>query len=251
MNLISGLLGGGPGMVAPAFASPSLHQCCGSNNGGGMQNQLMQQQLMQQLVLLLLGLLLGQGLGEQNQSSGAGVPDFGNAFGGGPSGGGGAPAAGGGGGARAAGGGAGGGGGGGFNAAGGQAVDPSQFQGGTATGRRLAAAALAESTDGDSPGGWCSRDVQAAMKAAGIPGVKNGDAWKQAENLANNPAFQELQVSRDQLQNLPPGAVVVWDKGPGLPYGHVSIALGDGREASDLLKNQMKLRTNFRVFYPK
>lgn len=136
-----------------------------------------------------------------------------------------------------------------FSSGGGQLADPSQFQGGTEMGRKLAAAALKESTDGDSQGGWCARDVGEALRAVGL-GVARGDAWTKAAVLANDKRFREIQVSDSDLDRLPPGAIIVWDKGPGLPYGHISIALGDGREASDLLKKQMHLKTKFRVFMP-
>jgi len=141
------------------------------------------------------------------------------------------------------------GGGGSFNSSSGQAVDPSQFQGGTENSRRLAAAALKEATDGDSQGGWCSRDVGEALRSVGL-GVARGDAWTKAAVLAGDPRFKEIRVAPNEIDRLPPGAIIVWDKGPGLPYGHISIALGDGREASDLLKKQMHLKTNFRVFMP-
>ena len=135
------------------------------------------------------------------------------------------------------------------NASGGTAVDPSQFQGGTDTGRRLAAAALKESTDGDSPGGYCARDVGEALRSIGM-GVARGDAWTKAEVLANDKRFKEIKVAPNEIDRLPPGAIIVWDKGPGLPYGHISIALGDGREASDKLRKQMHLKTSYRVFMP-
>lgn len=135
------------------------------------------------------------------------------------------------------------------NAAGGQAADPSQFQGGTEIGRRLAAAALRESTDGDSPGGYCARDVGEALRAVGL-GVARGDAWTKAEVLARDPRFKEMRVAPDQIDKLPPGAIIVWDKNSKLPYGHISIALGDGREASDKLRKQMHLSSSYRVFMP-
>lgn len=128
--------------------------------------------------------------------------------------------------------------------------DPSRFQGGTALGRRLAAAARREATDGDSQGGWCSRDVRVAMEAAGIKGIPRGDAWTKAAALAKHPRFQEVRVPKSQLDRLPPGAVVVWDRGPNSRYGHVSIALGNGMEASDLLRKQAHMDTPYRVFMP-
>ncbi|MCE7871297.1 CHAP domain-containing protein, partial [bacterium CPR1] len=207
-----------------------------------LQQMMMgQQQLIMQLLTLLMQLMAGSG-GLANLAPGG--PGFnaggGPGFNAGP-GPGGTPGV-----AGAAGGG---GGGGAFNTPGGVAADPSQFQGGTEMSRRLAAAALRESTDGDSNGGWCARDVGEALRAVGL-GVARGDAWTKAAVLAGDPRFRELKVAPNEIDKLPPGAIIVWDKGPGLPYGHISIALGDGREASDLLKKQMHLKTSYRVFLP-
>ena len=121
--------------------------------------------------------------------------------------------------------------------------------GGTDLGREIARAALRESTDGDSNGGLCARDVRTALASVGI-NIPTGDAWTKAAVLAKDDRFREVQVSKNQLDKLPPGAIVVWDKGQGMPYGHVSIALGDGREASDRLRQQSHYSTNFRVFMP-
>ncbi len=121
--------------------------------------------------------------------------------------------------------------------------------GGTALGREIARAALRESTDGDSNGGLCARDVRTALAAVGI-NIARGDAWTKAEVLAKDHRFREIKVSKAELDKLPPGAIVVWDKGAGMPYGHVSIALGDGREASDRLRQQSHYNTSFRVFMP-
>lgn len=198
--------------ASPAFGMPNL---------AGMETMLLGQLLT----------LLVQLMGSNGQGGGLLSPPSGTSGGGGGGGGGDA------------------GGGSSFNSSSGQAVDPSQFQGGTETSRRLAAAALRESTDGDSQGGWCSRDVGEALRSIGL-GVARGDAWTKAAVLANDPRFKEIKVAPNEIDRLPPGAIIVWDKGPGLPYGHISIALGDGREASDLLRKQMHLKTSYRVFMP-
>ncbi|MCA9552485.1 MAG: single-stranded DNA-binding protein [Myxococcales bacterium] len=47
--------------------------------------------------------------------------------------------------------------------------------------------------------------------------------------------------------------IVVWGKTAASPHGHISVALGDGREASDHIQSQItSLRgaTNYRVFIP-
>ena len=69
--------------------------------------------------------------------------------------------------------------------------------------------------------------------------VETARAFRKAGlQLARDPDFKEVNVSRDQLAKLPRGAVVVWGKSGAKPYGHVSVALGDGREASDHVQRQ-------------
>lgn len=252
MDPLAQLFAAGPASQTPSFGMPSCPGCLGAANQrlmadptGGMaamanlqQMMMGQQQMMMQLLTLLIQLMAGSG-GLANLAQG-GSPGF-NAGGSPGFNSGGSPSVGGSSG--------GGGGGGAFNTPGGVAADPSQFQGGTEMSRRLAAAALRESTDGDSNGGWCARDVGEALRAVGL-GVARGDAWTKAAVLAGDPRFRELKVAPNEIDKLPPGAIIVWDKGPGLPYGHISIALGDGREASDLLKKQMHLKTSYRVFLP-
>lgn len=132
----------------------------------------------------------------------------------------------------------------------GATTDPSQFQGGTETGRKLASIAQQEATNGDSQGGWCLRDVSRALSKVGI-NVSGASAYMAADQLANNPKVKEIKASSSELSKLPPGAIVVWDKGPGHPHGHISIALGNGKEASDLVRNQItNYGTSFRVFVP-
>ena len=45
--------------------------------------------------------------------------------------------------------------------------------------------------------------------------------------------------------------MVVWAAKPRHKYGHISVALGDGREASDVIRNQISnYGSAFRVFQP-
>lgn len=143
----------------------------------------------------------------------------------------------------------GGGGGGGFStgAAGGPTVDPSSIQG-SGWGAALAKDAAANA---NGPGGYCYKWVANALRRHGV-NVSGASAYMGADQLAKNPKFTEIKVNPKDLGKLPAGAVVVWNKGPGHPHGHISIALGNGKEASDKIRNQItNYGTSVRVFMPK
>ncbi|MBS2036959.1 CHAP domain-containing protein [bacterium] len=117
-------------------------------------------------------------------------------------------------------------------------------------GKKLAAQAEKTANQINTPG-LCLKGVNDAMQAMGLPVHREAAAWMAVDDFQKNPHFKEVKVSKDQLKSLPPGAVVIWDKGAGLPYGHISVALGNGREASSKVRNQLLLNTNFHVFLPK
>ena len=122
--------------------------------------------------------------------------------------------------------------------------------GATDTGSKLAGIAKAEATNGDSDGGLCYRDVGRALSKIGI-NVSGASAYMAAAQLEKNPKVKEMKVAQGDLPKLPAGAIVVWDKGNGHEHGHISIATGDGKEASDLMRNQItNYGTSFRVFMP-
>lgn len=105
--------------------------------------------------------------------------------------------------------------------------------------------------------GWCYRGVSDAVSQAtnGEVVLTGGSAYMAADQLAGMPdRFEEVSVSPENLSQLPPGAIVVWGKTADSEHGHISVALGDGREASDHVQSQMtSLRghTNYRVFIPR
>lgn len=108
------------------------------------------------------------------------------------------------------------------------------------------------------PGGYCFRWVRQALERAGVKGVGGASAYMAADQLAKNPKFREIKVDPKDLAKLPAGAVVVWDRGgsgassAGKTHGHISISLGDGREASDRIRKQITgIGSNVRVFLPK
>ena len=122
------------------------------------------------------------------------------------------------------------------------------LQGGTAFGKKLAVDA---ERNANGPGGYCFKWVSQALRRHGVS-TSGASAYMAADQLAKNDKFKEVKVSPSDFKKLPPGAVVVWNKGPGHPHGHISIALGDGREASDKIRNQItNYGTSARVFIPK
>lgn len=129
-------------------------------------------------------------------------------------------------------------------------------------GAKLAQAAL--NTRGTT--GWCLAGVNDTLAKVYGQRLSFNSAYQAAaalkgevsgyEELASK--FVEVEVPEDKLVNLPAGAIIVWDKGGnssvsslGQEHGHISIALGDGRESSDHIQNQTTNRgTDYWVFYP-
>lgn len=103
----------------------------------------------------------------------------------------------------------------------------------------------------DGPGGYCYKWVGQALAKFGVS-VHGASAYMAADQLAKSDKFREVKVEPKDLPKLPAGAVVVWDKGAGHEHGHISIALGNGKEASDKLREQItNYGTSCRVFIPK
>lgn len=109
----------------------------------------------------------------------------------------------------------------------------------------------------DGTTGWCYRGVINSLKKVGVTGLTGGSAYMAADQLAKRSDFVEVPkgaVSKDELKNLPAGAVVVWGKGDteNTKHGHISISLGDGRESSDHITAQYQSCGNgtYRIFLP-
>lgn len=120
-------------------------------------------------------------------------------------------------------------------------------------GPRLAQSTLEAAAGNDNLGRQrCYRFVKEGLAAEGV-NLTGVPAYVAANQLARNPRFEEVRVSRDQLDELPAGAVVVWNRNTKAnhPYGHISVALGDGREVSDRIRPQVtNYRSQYRVFLP-
>ncbi|MBX7148959.1 hypothetical protein K1X76_07720 [bacterium] len=116
----------------------------------------------------------------------------------------------------------------------GAAQSPTKLQ---TFGDKLAFAATTVATDMSSKG-KCYRGVKSALYQMGI-NLKGYAAYQAKDQLLASPKFKTLDVAAEDLNKLPAGSIVVWDKSPQKPYGHISIALGNGQEASDHIQNQI------------
>lgn len=119
-------------------------------------------------------------------------------------------------------------------------------------GKNLAAAGIRAANSMRSEN-WCYRGVKKALRIAyGKPMLSGGFAYQAAAQLARNPRFKEINVPASGLRKLPAGAIVVWKASRANNAGHISIALGDGRESSDHIQTQMTRNhgAGHRVFVP-
>ena len=124
-----------------------------------------------------------------------------------------------------------------------------------ATGTKLGARAkeVAEETG---TVGMCYHYVKISVREVIADFLTGGAAYMAADQLASHTQyFTEIKdLKYTDLPNLPAGVIVVWGKTDKSPYGHISVALGDGEEASDHLEKQhtnLRGYENFRVFMPK
>lgn len=131
--------------------------------------------------------------------------------------------------------------------------EPSESVSLTPLGDRLAKATLDAAADNTNlKKRECYHYVKEGLASEGIE-LTGDKAYQAANQLARNPRFREAKVTRDQLADLPAGAVVVWNKNLKAkhPAGHISVALGDGREVSDRVRPQVQnYRSQYRVFEP-
>ncbi|MHC9539215.1 MAG: hypothetical protein AB9903_06815 [Vulcanimicrobiota bacterium] len=133
------------------------------------------------------------------------------------------------------------------------AADAANIGNGSALGKQLAQTAYQHATDGTGDGGHCFRNVAQDLAKFGI-NTSGASAYMAADQLASNPKVQEIKgVTAEQLKTLPAGAIVVWAANASNPHGHISVAMGDGKEASDIMRNQITNLngSSFRVFMPK
>lgn len=123
----------------------------------------------------------------------------------------------------------------------------------TTAGQRLASVAQRVANNRNTVG-WCYTAVADSVSRAIGVSLWGKSAYMAAPILAQNDKIREVKgVKASTLPKLPAGAIVVWGKTGVSPHGHISVALGDGREASDHIdrqRTQLRGHTNFRVFMP-
>lgn len=103
--------------------------------------------------------------------------------------------------------------------------------------------------------GWCYAGVATALdRVKNLSATLYGrSAYMAAPILAKSSEFKEVKVKSKDLPNLTAGSIVVWGKTSLSPHGHISVALGNGKEASDHVSKQLTAlrgHTNARVFVP-
>jgi hypothetical protein len=120
----------------------------------------------------------------------------------------------------------------------------------TITGSRIAKNALLVAKRQNTYG-YCYRGVKFSLRKAGID-LYGGSAHMAAQQLAGCGTMKEISVKPEELASLQPGSVVVWSTTKAGPDGHISIALGNGKEASDHVTSQITRHYGgtFRVFIP-
>ena len=105
-------------------------------------------------------------------------------------------------------------------------------------GKRLAELALKNS---DEFHNQCSTHVNNAISEANLGDNTNCDANQMFDQMRSNPNFKEIPATTDTT-SLKAGTVLIYDKGVSGygDWGHIEIALGDGRAVSDGITEKIK-----------
>ena len=101
--------------------------------------------------------------------------------------------------------------------------------------------------------GWCLKGVRIALEKAGIVIPRKPSAYMSVETFRGMPdKFEEVQVgSADELKRLGPGYIVVYERGGSgamAEHGHIYVTLGNGKEASSLVRDMFSPPNGFKVF---
>lgn len=100
---------------------------------------------------------------------------------------------------------------------------------------------------------YCYRYVKLGVRSALGATLTGVHAYQAANQLAQSPCFREIGIARRQLkpEDVPRGAVVVWQPTSSYPSGHIFVSMGRGQEVSDRIR---PMSTHYgstaRVFVP-
>lgn len=117
-------------------------------------------------------------------------------------------------------------------------------------GEKLAKEIASVSSEGGFDG-YCARHVKSAISDAGLGKYESGHGYQVADILADNKNFKEITSANPDLESLPAGCVLVYDRGVSgysSRYGHTEITLGNGTAASGGITHN--IRDGARVFIP-
>jgi len=129
------------------------------------------------------------------------------------------------------------------------------YLGATNAGSRLSQIALVTAYQENSCG-KCLKGVNDTLQQAYGFRLSYPSAYMAKQSLDRmGDKFQNVTCQyqpASKLKSLPPGAIVVWDRNSSHPHGHISIALGNGQEASDHIQSQITgYGSSYVVYMPK
>ena len=139
------------------------------------------------------------------------------------------------------------------------AIDSNVLKNSSPTGAEIAQVAQDYVSSHGSDGHHCLGGVaQTLLRIKGADGnpIANltgyESAYQAADVLNSNSNFKEIKgIDSEGLKTLPAGAIVVWSNTNGHEHGHISVALGNGREASDVFRDQItSYSDSYRIFVP-
>lgn len=102
-----------------------------------------------------------------------------------------------------------------------------------------AAANVAKKMGGTKSLGKCALAVGDALShvlGENVACKYRGNAWTWLDKVKKSPYWKFLRQSKDTT-GLPAGSLVIWNKQPAHPYGHIEVADGKGHLCSDFMRS--------------
>lgn len=100
--------------------------------------------------------------------------------------------------------------------------------------------------------GYCATYVKTAIRDAGLGEYESGHAYELADILRKNKNFKEISPSEYNVNCLPAGCVLVYEKGSqnyNKSFGHTEITTGDNRAVSDGITQNLQKKPDA-IFIP-